>query len=142
MKVVILIGFPGSGKSTICENQFSKYYRINQDLLGSREACLNEMRLALSQGKDVIIDRTNITRQQRAYFIDVALQYGVEAVIGIQLVVSEEECVARILERTNHPTITREMPLEKKRAIVYNFSRSFEPPTLDEGFSGIVITRN
>jgi aprataxin len=135
------MGVPGAGKSSLCKD-FPDYVRINQDTLGSRGACLEAMKQALRQGKNVIVDRTNINKKQRQPFIELALQFGAEAVNCIYLDVPEEEAVARIHLRKNHETIKEEMSLEKKKAIVYEFSKTLEAPDLSEGFTSILITRS
>ena len=68
--LVCLVGIPGSGKTTIAKqvlghaafdthNALSASWAwINQDTLGDREACRFTAQRALSEGKNVIIDRS------------------------------------------------------------------------------------
>jgi bifunctional polynucleotide phosphatase/kinase len=142
MNVVILTGLPGAGKSTVCKDWFPNYVRINQDTLGNRQACIDEMRKQLDQGHDVVIDRVNHTKQQRSFWIDVAKGYPVKTITSVVLAVPEEECIARIHARRDHETISEDMPLEKKKSIVYKFHHEFEMPTLSEGFNTVIIHRN
>jgi bifunctional polynucleotide phosphatase/kinase len=142
MNVVILTGLPGSGKSTVCKDWFPTYTRINQDALGNRQACIDEMRKQLDAGNSVVIDRVNVTKQQREIWIDVAKGYPVKSITSVVLAVPEEECIARIHVRKDHETITEDMPLEKKKSIVYNFHQMYEMPTLSEGFNTVIIHRN
>jgi predicted kinase len=142
MKVIIMCGLPGSGKSTLSKNWFPNYFRISQDELGSRNKCIDVMRYALDSKTDVLVDRVNNTKSQRKFWLDLALQAGATAITCVYIQVPEEECIARIHERKGHETISSEMSLDKKREIVYNFNKNFEMPTLDEGFSSILITRN
>lgn len=140
-KVVILCGLPGSGKSTWAKKNYPFWEYINQDELGSRDACLSKMRQALQAGLFVVVDRTNINKKQRSYFIDLALGFGADSVDCVVLQVNEEECVGRIATRKNHATIKETMSLDKMKEIVYKFNRDFEMPSLDEGFNSILITR-
>lgn len=142
MKVVILTGLPGSGKSTVCNGWFPTYVRINQDTLGNRQACIDEMRKQLEAGQSIVVDRVNHTAQQRSFWIDIAKGYPVETITSVVLAVPEEECIARIHVRKDHETISEDMPLEKKRAIVYKFHKDFEMPSLSEGFNTVIIHRN
>jgi predicted kinase len=141
MKVIILVGVPGAGKSTLAKTQFPGYMRVNQDELGDRLACIKAMQKALSEGKDVIVDRTNINKKQRKVFIDLALQMGADSVNCIYLDIDDEEAIARIHLRKHHETIRESMSLEVKKGIVYQFRRSLEIPELSEGFNSIIITR-
>ena len=140
MRVIILTGLPGSGKSTISKTRFPGYYRINQDDLGSRDKCVEEFKQAADAGKDIIIDRCNVNKAQRRLWIKLALDFDAESIDCIYLDINEEEAVARSLHRNNHPTMAN-LPLAKLKQIVYNFSKELEPPTLDENFSSILFIR-
>jgi len=142
MKMIILVGLPGSGKSTIAEKYFPKYVRISQDELGSREAAIKKCTQTLEAGLNVIIDRCNMSVSQRKHWIDLALNHDVEVITVIKLVVDPEECVARLMDRKNHPTIGFDLPLNQKRDIIYKFAQESEPVSLEEGITNIIITRN
>lgn len=144
MRVIILCGTPGSGKSTYCKEKLSSYTRISQDDLGSKDACIKAFVEALDQKKDVVIDRCNHSVAQRKVWLNIALQRGVNDISCVYLVVSENEALARVLSRKTHPTISEQMPLEKKMSIVNFFSKELynEPPGLDEGFSSVLFLRN
>lgn len=139
--VIILVGVPGSGKSTLAIKELPDYIRISQDQLGSRDACEKAMKHALQYKKNVVIDRTNINKKQRSYFIKIAKQYGVTNIIAIYLEEDKDACVSRIHARQGHETIKENLSLDEKRNIVYNFSKSFEMPSLNEGFKSVVITK-
>lgn len=144
MKVIILCGVPGSGKSTICKESFPEYTRISQDDLGDKDKCVKAFRKALEEGKDCIIDRCNHNMSQRHLWIANAEKYNAESIICIHLVVDDEECINRISERKGHPTISERMPLDKKKNIVYNFSNAIkrDQPSVLEGFDAIIQIRN
>lgn len=135
MIVTILCGLPGSTKSTFASTELYTEV-INQDNLGSRKACLKRMEEALKYGRDVIIDRTNINKQQRKYFIYLAKQYNAQ-IDCIIFKSDPEECIKRIQARKNHPTIKEDFSLDKIREIVLKFVNSYEEPINDEGFTTI-----
>lgn len=146
-KVVILVGVPGSGKSTFAKKWSElypndKYEIICQDVLGSRQICIDEMHELLEKGRNVIIDRCNVTEEQRSYWLEVALYHSVSVVTCIVLEVDDQEAMARVILRKDHPTITDALDEDKKRSIVGKFLGSYSPPKLSEGFSSIIFTRN
>lgn len=84
---LVLVGISGSGKSTfaaeLARRSARPWRRVNQDTIdgggrGTREQCLQAARAALQAGQDVIVDRTNVSREQRAGFIDAARSLGAE----------------------------------------------------------------
>lgn len=60
MNVVMIVGFPGSGKSSYVEAYECKgYVRLNRDTVGGNTAGLvPKLDELLSQGKDVVLDNT------------------------------------------------------------------------------------
>ena len=79
--VVILVGVPGSGKSTFCARLIAKgnttWVRVNQDSIsngrrGSKQQCLAAAREAVLAGHSCILDRCHQDAQQRSDFIKLA----------------------------------------------------------------------
>lgn len=139
MKVIILTGLPGSGKTTLAQSM-PGYVIVNQDTLGSREACVAMLHNALKCGNNVIVDRTNINAYQRKYFLDVAKEFNVE-IESLVLVTSPNTCISRIVTRLDHPTINQNVSQERKIDIVKRFEQSYEAPSLEEGFDSITFKR-
>lgn len=135
--LILMVGLPGSGKTTVSLNEFPDFVRISQDELGSKQKCLEKFIELLNAGKDIIIDRTNINKKQRADFITIAQNYNYN-IHCLFFYPYPEKCVDRIIERRNHPTITEALSVNKKRKIVYDFYNSLEHPSVEEGISLIV----
>ncbi len=57
----------------------------------------------------------------------------------MNLVVNPEIAIKRVTERKGHPTIKEETPLDKVTEIVHNFIRTYEAPTLEEGFKKVLF---
>ena len=69
-EMVVLIGPPASGKSTLCSDHFVGYKRVNQDTLKTFTACTRYAKRCLAEGTSLVIDNTNATRAVgRAAFI-------------------------------------------------------------------------
>ena len=134
--IVMLVGIPGSGKTTFCEmltsvNPF-KYERICQDVLGSRDKCEKACRNALREGKVPVVDRCNFDTVQRRHFMEIALKFSAP-VDCIVFQYSREECVIRCQERPNHETIRA----SSAKRVVSFIGNKFKPPDNSEGLRTI-----
>lgn len=130
---IILIGPPGSGKSTHAyKGEKSGCVRISQDDQGRdghRQAFLE----ALKTDKNIIIDRMSFNKQQRRDYILKAKEHGYN-VVAQTFYYSHETCFKRMSLREDHPTIkTPESALNA----LHTFYSKFEYPTLEEGFDKI-----
>jgi len=133
-EIIVLVGLPGSGKTSLTK-EYPEHIRISQDVLGSRVRCIDACREALSSGKSVIIDRTNIDVKQRSHWIKLGKEYNVSILRAIYLEADPEECIKRIHLRKGHETIKEDLDLQTKANIVNRFNYSLKLPTLHEGFT-------
>lgn len=135
------MGLPGSGKSTIATSHYKDYIRINQDELGSRDACVSRLHEAVEFHENVIIDRCNTSIRQRSTWLKLAKYYGITEVECINIITPPKECYERALKRKHHPTIKNLTP-GQIHGIINKFNKEYEPPTFDEGFSKITVWEN
>jgi len=113
--VIILVGIPGSGKSTLTQRltslprspQQRPYVRISQDELGSRRRCEDMLRSVLSESYAVpIIDRCNFDEEQRAHFLALARRTATPVACHYVVFRADVEvCVRRCERRAGHETL-------------------------------------
>jgi bifunctional polynucleotide phosphatase/kinase len=60
-EVIVLVGFPGSGKSTFADRYLTSngYCRVNRDHLGTWQKCVQLAAASLQKGMSVVVDNTN-----------------------------------------------------------------------------------
>jgi len=135
-KMLIVMGLPGSGKSTISNKLVQLgWSRVNQDEMGNRKAVEASTKTALLKGLNVIVDRCNFDFDQRAHFLDLANKAGVKDVRCLWLDTPAEVCKQRVSVRKNHPTIPEG---DAGVAIIDRFRSSLVAPMPGEGFCQIV----
>ncbi len=133
--IIILVGLPGSGKSTICA-KYPNYVRVSQDDQG-KEGHKLEFHKALDQGKDIIVDRVNFNKDQRNRYLKPAKAAGYKTTI-IRLTPTAEECILRLTTRTNHPNLNGS-DIELCKKVVNMFDGMMVEPDRTEADEIVVI---
>lgn len=134
-KLIILIGLPASGKtilSSAIEKTYSNSIRLNGDEIREKGK-LDEIFIDnLKNNKTIILDRCNLTILDREYWLKLG-KYPKTWCIYFNSNI--DECIERIKNRKNHPTIGDDKNGEK---ILINIKDKLQPPTLKEGYEKII----
>ncbi len=101
-EIILLVGPPGSGKSTHYTTNFPNHYYVSQDLQGKKH--LNLFNIAIEAGLSIVVDRMNFNVMQRERYLEPARKAGYKTKI-IVLHVPSKVCMIRCINRENHPTI-------------------------------------
>lgn len=124
-EILILVGPPGSGKSTLSAT--FGHIRINQDEQG-KDGHLTVFKTALEGNYDILIDRMNFSKEQRNRYIELAKKAGYKTKI-IVLHESSDTCLNRMKSRKDHPTIKDDKTASK---VLNFFFSKYERPSPDE----------
>ena len=150
-----MIGIPGSGKTTLCGIAFPNHIHISLDTIKEFDSAKKHGLLsrydasktsppnqklskgrkiehvmisdALKNGKNVVVDNTNVTRDLRKQYINLAHRHGatVNAVFF------------QNIQRAYQQNSNRDKALDAK--VLNKFHRYLEPPHQDERFEFIQI---
>ena len=130
VKLVVLVGPPGSGKSTYSWT-LRDYARVSQDDHG-KEGHWELFNNFLNQGLNIVVDRMNFSKEQRARYLDAAKAKGYETEIRI-FAMGYDDCLMRMAPRLDgrqkHATIQNE---ENARNALHVFFTRFERPQDEE----------
>ena len=135
-EMIILIGAPGSGKSTFCENYLKNYIRINQDNLKNKKKCFEKTIEAIKDNNNIVIDNTNPQKNIREEYIKIAKDnnYKVRAfIMKVNKDLAFHLNNLRIInnERKHFSEAVNQIP-------IHTFFKNYEEPKLNEGFDDIV----
>ena len=132
--LVVLVGYPGSGKTYYCEENLRGYTRVSQDDQG-KAGHQKTFDKALANGDEfIVVDRVNHLRCQRGNFLAKAKRAGYQTKI-IWLNVDRQLCLKRCKERKLHPTL---LPAEADQAIAM-FVKFFQAPSRGEADEMVIL---
>lgn len=129
-EVIIMVGYPGSGKSTLIDEIFTPagYFIAHGDEYKTSAKMIKAAEEPCKDGKSIVFDATNPSRKKRAEYVSFAKKYNLP-VRCVEMTTSLEESLAR--------NLNREKPIPR---IAYNlYKKNFEEPTEDEDFTVIKI---
>lgn len=118
-ETVVLVGVQGSGKSS-----FARMCKARNSNVVVNEA------LRLRRNKVLIVDRCNATIAERK-------EWAVGRTVAVWFDYDTELCTSRAETRSTHETL----PSYLARAAITSMALLLEPPTLQEGFTGVVRVR-
>ena len=131
-QVIIMVGYPGSGKSTIakhiCEDE--RFVLIQGDVYKTSPKMIKAAGEVVQEGKSIVFDATNSSCKKRSEYLAFAKKHNYEA-LCIHVSTSLEVAYKRNKERS---------PENQVPKIVYSvYTKHFESPSVEEGFGVIVL---
>lgn len=128
-EIVVLVGYPGSGKTTYAMNNYSNregYAILHGDELRGR--LLRRLCEELDMGRSVVVDATNPSRPCRQRYIKIGMERGLEVRC---IHINTDNCISN---RRN-----RHRPNRVPNSAFRSYTNRFDKPSLEEGFKNILI---
>lgn len=134
-ELVIFVGLPGSGKSTYYREHFAATHELvsKDQMPAGRDRDAQQLRMigdALENGRDVVVDNTNPSRQGRAPLIAVAKRHGAR-VIAYYFDCSVKQCLMRNRGRQGKERVPD--------VAIFATAKKLQQPTADEGFDDVHV---
>jgi bifunctional polynucleotide phosphatase/kinase len=128
-EVIILIGPPGSGKSSLSLTGFTF---VSQDELKYKRNCIKLMNDTLKSGGKVVIDNTNAERDKRKSYIELAQKYG-KKILAVLIDITKEQSMFLVNYRCK---IKKNVKIPD--VVIHTYFKNYEKPIKGEGFDKIV----
>jgi predicted kinase len=151
-EVVMVMGLPGAGKSTLAEEFTARgYLRLNRDEAGGTlRGLVPALDRALASGSSrIVLDNTYPSRASRAAVIQAAHNVGaaVRCVwLSTSLADAQVNAVSRLVERFGKLLDVEEISTHHRRdpvalapTALFRYQRELEPPDVSEGFSRVEV---
>lgn len=132
MKLILLMGLQGSGKTTFCKENFPELPRVSLDDCKTRAREKSLFLFYLKEGRDFIVDNTNPTAADRARYIGLAKEYGTR-IEGYFLQSRVADCVRRNALRSEEKRVPR--------LAIAGTSNKLQLPKTEEGFDALFFVK-
>ncbi len=151
LEVVMIVGYPASGKSTLANDYIDEGHTyLNRDTVGGVILDLiPHLTKALKNGENVILDNTFPTVESRKAFIECAKAH--KATIRCEWLTTSIEdaqfnACARMMEREGKILSPEEMKTNKSPnlfppVVLFKYKKEFQKPTNGEGFDTVVVNK-
>jgi bifunctional polynucleotide phosphatase/kinase len=127
-EVIIMIGYPGSGKTTICKDIFEKYnyHIVSGDILKTTSKMIKDA-IKYINIKSIVFDSTAGTKEKRLEFIQFAQKYNLPVrAVWIQTPIDIS------MERNKQRALVTGSKIPD--VVYYVYRKNFEEPDEEEGF--------
>jgi bifunctional polynucleotide phosphatase/kinase len=129
-EIIILVGYPGSGKTTFTEEHYNDNYIIihGDDYKSNLKKMLKASIPYIKEGKSIVFDATNGTKKKRSEYINFAKEHNIP-IKCVHISTSFEESLIRNKQRKNIvPNI-----------VYYIYKKNFQEPLIEENFTEVII---
>ncbi|MGH7268090.1 MAG: AAA family ATPase [Candidatus Rokuibacteriota bacterium] len=132
-ELVILVGLPGSGKSTFVRERFGdRHVHVSRDVLRSERRQRDAAVAALRAGRSVVVDNVHARAVDRAPWIALGRAHGAR-VVGYFVEATAAEARARNRRRAGRARVPD--------VAIYVSAKRLTPPAYEEGFDALYRVR-
>jgi len=131
-EIIIMMGYPGSGKSTIARNicKNTNYIHIEGDIYKTSSKMIKKSIEYILQNKSIVFDATNASSEKRKEYIDLGKKYNYK-IICVHVSTSRDNSYKRNKERDDKKHVPQ---------IAYSiYSKYYKEPNEDEEFNLYVV---
>ena len=131
-ELVLFVGSPGAGKSTYFNRHFkpADYVWVNQDTLKTRPKCLSVVEASLLEGRSVVVDNTNPSREVRREYVELVRRLG----LGTKVRVGWFEADERTCRQNSVYRALKDEEREVLPGIAFTmYHKGFKEPKVEEG---------
>lgn len=153
MEIVLVLGYPASGKSSWTAANLPDHRRVNRDSLG--DATLDDLpplaERHLDEGASVVLDNTYADRASRASILALAKRRGVPArAVWLDTTIEDAQYNAverlvrkhgRLVSPADIKKLSRKDPNTFGPTVLFRYRKVFEEPSVAEGFSAVERVR-
>jgi len=132
-EIVLMVGLPGSGKSTFIKNHLQDYFYISGDILKTKTQIAKSIREVLKNqiSNRFVIDACNHTIEKRSYYKKLSIELGLEIRI-IWIDVSREKAISQ-------NELRKDTDGYLPKVAIYTLAKNFQEPTINEDIEFITI---